>query len=212
LAVDAGTSPTTPSYTLVDIIAGIIIILLIIETAISFVTPYYDTLQLVTIPLSIFTLILFLIWFYRAYRNLPALGATELRFTPRWAVIWWFIPIFNFWKPYQVTVEIMKSSDSTVGRTDSATRKLMDRPNLVLIWWIYSFVAVAISFGALYWLGLGRLSNASIVESSFVDLPSLVVSVSGAIGTGLVILVIREITKRQTHKIELMRSGHFGIS
>ena len=212
MAVDAGTSPTTPSYTLVDIIAGIIIILLIIETAISFVTPYYDTLQLVTIPLSIFTLILFLIWFYRAYRNLPALGATELRFTPRWAVIWWFIPIFNFWKPYQVTVEIMKSSDSTVGRTDSATRKLMDRPNLVLIWWIYSFVAVAISFGALYWLGLGRLSNASIVESSFVDLPSLVVSVSGAIGTGLVILVIREITKRQTHKIELMRSGHFGIS
>lgn len=58
-----------------------------------------------------------------------------MQFTPRWAIIWWFIPILNLWKPYQVTVEIIKSSDPTVGRTDSTMRGSLKEtylgPNLV---------------------------------------------------------------------------------
>lgn len=63
------------------------------------------------------TAILFLIWFYRAYRNLARAGITDLRFGPGWAVGGWFIPIFSFFRQKQIANDIWKGSVSaaTVG-------------------------------------------------------------------------------------------------
>ena len=53
----------------------------------------------------------FCLWIHRATRNLPALGKTYLpRFTPRWAVGWFFVPILNLVRPYQVMREIWRGS------------------------------------------------------------------------------------------------------
>jgi hypothetical protein len=46
--------------------------------------------------------IVFLAWLNRAYRNLPALGARGLKFTPRSAVLWWFCPFANLVVPFRV--------------------------------------------------------------------------------------------------------------
>ena len=51
--------------------------------------------------LVIVTGIITLIWFYRSNKNIHAFGAKEVS-SPRMAVIWWFIPVWNLWKPYQV--------------------------------------------------------------------------------------------------------------
>ncbi len=45
--------------------------------------------------------VFFLMWFHRVYRNLPALGAAGLKYTPGWAVGFWFIPFLNFVRPAQ---------------------------------------------------------------------------------------------------------------
>ena len=47
-----------------------------------------------------------LMWVHRAYRNLPALGARDMAYSPGWAVGWWFIPFLNLVRPYQVVREI----------------------------------------------------------------------------------------------------------
>src|SRR5438093_12382214 len=60
----------------------------------------------------------FLTWLQRAYRNLPALHATELRYTPGWAVGSWFIPLVNLFAPHQVVSELWKASDPS---TSNAT-------------------------------------------------------------------------------------------
>ena len=39
-----------------------------------------------------------------------ALGSPGLRFTPGWAVGWYFVPIANLWKPYQAMKEIWRAS------------------------------------------------------------------------------------------------------
>jgi len=54
------------------------------------------------------------IWVHRVYRNLPALGARGLRFTPGQAVRSWFGKITSLYRPYRVIKEIWKSSDPEV--------------------------------------------------------------------------------------------------
>jgi Domain of unknown function (DUF4328) len=53
-----------------------------------------------------------LMWIYRANWNARQLGASDMRFTPGWAVAWFFIPFLNLWKPYQAMREIWMASAS----------------------------------------------------------------------------------------------------
>ncbi|HEX6348402.1 MAG TPA: DUF4328 domain-containing protein [Candidatus Dormibacteraeota bacterium] len=61
---------------------------------------------LIYLGAHIATIVLFLLWIHRAYRNLGPLGAQGLRHSPGWAVGWWFVPFASLWKPYQVMREI----------------------------------------------------------------------------------------------------------
>ena len=54
------------------------------------------------------TVVAFLLWLHRCYENLAALGERGLRFTPGWAVGWWFIPFANLVRPYQVMRELWR--------------------------------------------------------------------------------------------------------
>src|SRR5215207_5646007 len=54
---------------------------------------------------------LWLGWFRRAYRNLPALGARRLRYRPWWAVGAWLLPVFSLFRPKQVLNDIWRASD-----------------------------------------------------------------------------------------------------
>ncbi|HWE70983.1 MAG TPA: DUF4328 domain-containing protein [Acidimicrobiales bacterium] len=51
-------------------------------------------------PFSIAARIVFLIWQYRAARVARQLGYPA-RHSPGWGVAFWFIPVVNFWMPYQ---------------------------------------------------------------------------------------------------------------
>jgi hypothetical protein len=65
---------------------------------------------LVQVILAIITGITFLRWIYRSNKNLRALSGESMAFTPGWSVGWYFIPIANLWKPYQVMKEIWNVS------------------------------------------------------------------------------------------------------
>lgn len=56
------------------------------------------------------TIIVFLLWIHRVSGNLKALGVEHQRFSPCWAVGWWFIPIMSLFRPYQVMKEIWVQS------------------------------------------------------------------------------------------------------
>jgi hypothetical protein len=61
---------------------------------------------LVQFILAIITGITFLCWIYRSNKNLQALSGEQMMFSPGWSVGWYFIPVANLWKPYQVMKEI----------------------------------------------------------------------------------------------------------
>ncbi len=45
-------------------------------------------------------------WIYLTSQNSHLISSDTMEFSPGWAVGWYFVPIANFWKPYQAMKEI----------------------------------------------------------------------------------------------------------
>jgi hypothetical protein len=73
--------------------------------------PIQGIVGLLQSGLGILTGITFLKWIYRAYKNIQGFGAEGLRFSPGWAVGYYFIPILSLIRPVQVMSEIWRASD-----------------------------------------------------------------------------------------------------
>jgi hypothetical protein len=65
--------------------------------------------------LFVTTAIVFGRWIYVVARNVRIFGAQNLRFTPGWAVGFYFVPVANLWKPYQAMKEVWKASRTPGG-------------------------------------------------------------------------------------------------
>ena len=65
----------------------------------------------------------FILWLFRASRNLRALGNQSVEYSPGWAIGAWFIPIGNLFIPYQVTAEIWNRSHPANVQTRHAVRR-----------------------------------------------------------------------------------------
>jgi Domain of unknown function (DUF4328) len=84
---------------------------------------------LTQVALYLITIIVFARWIYVLSANKSRLGASELRFTPGWAVGWFFIPIANLWKPYQAMKELWRVSADPLRWRD------VHRSALLPWWW-----------------------------------------------------------------------------
>jgi hypothetical protein len=133
-----------------------------------------------------------LFWQYRAHSNLRALGATDLRYTPGWAVGWWFIPLANIVMPYLTTRELWKASDPNAGAVDW---KRSRTTWLLPIWW-----------GT--WLATQIPAQIASVVAEESDVPSQIAASGWLIAfTGLVVVagavaiaLVRGIDVRQERK------------
>jgi hypothetical protein len=80
-------------------------------------------------------------WLYRASANARALGARGMEFTPGWTVGWFFIPVFNLFRPYQAVNELWRASARP---SDRAWRE-EPRSLLVALWWAAAIVTAILS-------------------------------------------------------------------
>ena len=65
---------------------------------------------LVFLLVYLLTAIFFLKWIYRANKNLQLLGDGRMEFSATAAVVWYFVPIANLFKPYQAMRDIWKKA------------------------------------------------------------------------------------------------------
>ena len=140
----------------------------------------------------IVTAAFFIAWFHRAYRNLRALGAKELRFRPGWAVGGWFVPILNLWRPKQIANDIWRASNPALPR-EAADAWNDPTPPLLLFWWL-AFVA-----GEWLYNVATRLSFQAeeIGELKTVAGTFIVGDILWAIAGVLALVVVRRTTARQ---------------
>jgi len=144
---------------------------------------------LLQIPAYLTTAILFCCWIYRTNANARALGARGMEVTPGWAVGWWFIPIFNLWKPLYATREVFFASDPDRGPTDW---NRASTPAVFGLWWaawLFSGVIGHIDSN------MAMSNDPDIAHaSSWTGIAAGLLSVCAAL---FVIQIIRQIDQRQ---------------
>lgn len=134
--------------------------------------------------------IAFLVWFHRVHKNLQALGAGDLTYTPAWAVGSFFVPILNLFRPLQVMREVWHCSDPARLEQDNApfgpcARDRLGTPSLIRWWWalylISYFLGNAIfrlSFADDPTIGELKVLSILVVISDFLDVAGVLVTVS----------------------------------
>ena len=133
----------------------------------------------------------FLAWFSRSYRNLRALGAEGLEYSPGVAVGWWFVPVGNCWKPFRVAVEIWKASDPTLRANDLASRASMPTPVLLAVWWMGWLTALVLD-------NLVGAPDRIQHQGEVITLAMVVAAGFDILAAALAMAVILEIDRRQS--------------
>lgn len=146
--------------------------------------------------LFVITAILFCMWIHRAHRNLPSLGVSGLKYSPRWAVGGFFVPILNLFRPIQVTTEIWKASDPTTDVSDSAAWQRAPTTALIPSWWVLYLISAFLG-NILLRISLQAETPSELLTASWLTFAMDFVDIPAAI---LAILVVRNIDLRQGEK------------
>ena len=134
--------------------------------------------------------IVWLVWLYRAYNNLGAVGVKKARFSPGWAVGYWFVPFVNLVRPYQIVVDLWQRSE---GLNASDSVEHLPRPPIISWWWgVYLLSAFAARASA------SLISDAHTAQD-FITATNLGVVEDGigVIAALLAVAVVRGIDQRQ---------------
>lgn len=111
--------------------------------------------------------ILTLFWFYRANYNTHVFGAKEISST-RMAVLWFFIPILNLWKPYTVAQQIWKASNpQTVMIKGNEWKKSPGSSKIKLVW-IFTLVHIFLGVAGNYYFTYGNVWDEYLTEEQTV--------------------------------------------
>ena len=73
--------------------------------------------------------LLILQWIYRTNYNARQLSAQDMNYTPAWSIAYYFIPVFNLWKPYLAMKEIWLASKNALDGSFSKSSSILP------LWW-----------------------------------------------------------------------------
>ena len=137
----------------------------------------------------IVTGITFLVWLAKVSMNLAPLGTKKQEFNPKWALLWWFIPIAAILMPYLVVKEIWRESHP---EGNESPMSLFIGP-----WWITWLISIWV---ANITISIFFNDEASIGELIMADMATVFSNGVSLISLVLVIIIVRGITSNQEKK------------
>lgn len=84
---------------------------------------------------SLFAAVTFLMWLHLAWVNVERRGLSGVRWSASWAVGWWFIPIMNLFRPYQVMSALWRASREPSDAPGSTAWAVRGTSAMVGWWW-----------------------------------------------------------------------------
>lgn len=132
--------------------------------------------------------VLYLRWIHRAVANLEWVRSGSptdpLRFSPGWAVGWYFVPIMNLFRPFQVMGELYRESNAA-HRTSP----------LIAVWWALWLIAVVTGPGV-----TGLFTDPSTEAAIVSDWRIIVSEAVLVVDAVLIYLIIDRITAWQERR------------
>ncbi len=143
----------------------------------------------------VLSIVFFLQWMHRAYANLPGLGAERLRFTPGWAVGYFFVPFANLVYPLYAMREIWHHSSPT----PPARRSNLEQQSVRQVdsWWIAFFIMNFLSNMSLR-LSMKATNHEMEIVSEWFSVASCLFAVPAAL---MAMSIIRKIDAYQSERI-----------
>lgn len=142
--------------------------------------------------------ICFIQWFYRAYKNLHTVY-DQLSCESYWAVLGWFIPVINLYRPYSIMKELYKLTADYLyfAKTDEEKYHLpLDK---VSLWW-----ALLLTRQVLILMSLGFL-NSSYINSPNISQNGSIFGILLTIFSIVITLITIRIVRHYSIAEELMR-------
>jgi hypothetical protein len=90
------------------------------------------TLVAALLVLVLVTGLLYFNWLYNSVRNVREVRGKAMRATPGWAIGYWFIPIVNFYRPYQTVRDLWERSSEGI--------EVKEIPPPIGLWWLTYFM------------------------------------------------------------------------
>ncbi len=180
---------------------------------------------LIAMVFQIVLIVLFIQWFRRAYNNLHKAGEKGLVASEGWAAGYWFIPIANWFKPYQIMRDIWNRTQSCVGGDVDELSETYDviidggsdhetaetSLNVVNMWWAFWIIS-----GITSTISIQITNNAT--EMDAFQMASLIGLVSDVAAIVAIFMGVRMIKNSQIHQNKFLMSvknkeqSTFGIS
>ena len=147
--------------------------------------------------------IFFLIWFYRAHGNLRALGVRRGRYSSRWSILLFFVPLLNLYYTYDLVKELWKQSSPDLGLSDDFLKQHAATPEqypsktaLVGWWWGFTIASIVAARTSLTMDMLGA-GTSDQITAVWITMISDALAITASI---MLILVVKKIDVRQDEK------------
>lgn len=159
----------------------------------------FSLARLIAYGVQLVCCVFFLVWLFRAYRNLTALGAEPLRFSDVWAIAGWFVPVMALFRPKQIMNDTWRASDPALAPRPRQIDWEQAVPPGILAWWWGLFLVG----GWLDGFGLRKLGDWATISEARTGM-WVVLAGTAALSAAavLAIVIVGRITARQRERAE----------
>lgn len=157
---------------------------------------------IVSLFVYVATVVVFLVWIYRAHKNLSAFGTSGLEYSPGWAVGGFFVPFLNLVRPFQVMREIWKASNPDVDYQNESSWQYSASSPLIGLWW-GTWILAGVLGRMVFAFSKDAKTIDSLLNLTYLSIASDIVNLVPAI---LVIVLVRAIGRKQDLKHERLKA------
>ena len=155
---------------------------------------YASVLVLVAVIVSTVT---FIMWFRRAYYNI-GLRVNNLLYRDGWAAGSWFIPVINFYMPFQIMKDLYKQTEKYMTFSMKEPYKGNLKTNYVNLWWTLWIISGLVNYFSIR-ISWNIESAEQTTANSFIDLIGAIMQIALCVVT---IVVIKDYSDAEKVLIE----------
>ena len=142
------------------------------------------------VALLVATVPLFLMWFARAYGNLPTISPGPTKSKTSTATLMWILPIVSLLRPFGLLKEIW-------ARTDRVTHAQQKPPVLIVVYWMTFLVSYVLNVAA---VTIAVRENATIDDAKLSANLNVLSAASAVVCAALIGAIVWTVSRRMTQR------------